>query len=142
MGKILETPRRKSSRYLGMLTLSPDSWIVLAAVSQLERELIVERVKCGLAAAKARGKQIGRKKLRNSMLIRQLLKNGLSFRQVAKIAGVSHGSISAEKKDMLRDEALERKRLEENLKESAAEQKVKIDGNMPSIPDASPTSLT
>ena len=57
------------------------------------------------------------------MLIRQLLKNGLSFRQVAKIAGVSHGSISAEKKDMLRDEAIERKKLEESMKQSAEQKK-------------------
>jgi DNA invertase Pin-like site-specific DNA recombinase len=92
--------------------------------------LIVERVKCGLAAARARGKQIGRKKLRNSTLIRQLLKNGLSFRQVAKIAGVSHGSISAEKKDMLRDEAIERKKLEENMKASA-DQKAEIESSLP-----------
>lgn len=113
---------------------------ILAAVSQLERELIVERVKCGLAAAKARGKQIGRKKLRNSTLIRQLLKNGLSFRQVAKIAGVSHGSISAEKKDMLRDETMERKKLEESLRASAAEQKKEVEGGLPSISDSSVTT--
>lgn len=70
---------------------------VLAAVSQLERELIVERVKNGLANARAKGKQIGRKKLRDSVLIRSLLKAGMSFRQISVVAKCSHGSVSAEK---------------------------------------------
>ncbi len=77
---------------------------VLAAVSQLERELIVERVKNGLANARAKGKQIGRKKMRNSILIRSLLKAGMSFRQVSKVAACSHGSVSAEKQAMKKEE--------------------------------------
>ncbi len=36
---------------------------ILAAISQLERDLIAERVKAGLANARAKGKLIGRKKL-------------------------------------------------------------------------------
>ena len=70
---------------------------VLAAVSQLERELIAERVRNGLANARAKGKQIGRKKMRDSSLIRSLLKSGMSFRQISVIAKCSHGSVSAEK---------------------------------------------
>jgi DNA invertase Pin-like site-specific DNA recombinase len=70
---------------------------VLAAVSQLERELIAERVRNGLANARAKGKQIGRKKMRDSALIRSLLKSGMSFRQISVIAKCSHGSVSAEK---------------------------------------------
>ncbi len=89
---------------------------ILGALSQLERELIRERVKAGLAAAKLRGRQIGRKKLRNSILIRSLLKNGLSFRKVAVIAKCSHGSISAEKKDMLREEAELTAKMEDQMK--------------------------
>ena len=88
---------------------------ILGALSQLERELIRERVKAGLAAAKARGKQIGRKKLRDSPLIRSLLKNGLSFRKIAVIAKCSHGSISAEKRDMLRDEAAVNAKIEAEM---------------------------
>lgn len=88
---------------------------ILGALSQLERELIKERVKAGLAAARLRGAQIGRKKLRNSLLIRELLKSGLSFRQVAVIAKCSHGSISAEKKDMLREEAEKKAKLAASL---------------------------
>ena len=89
---------------------------ILGALSQLERELIRERVKAGLAAARQRGVQIGRKKLRDSVLIRSLLRNGLSFRKVAVIAKCSHGSISAEKKDMLRDEEKLRKETESEVK--------------------------
>jgi len=89
---------------------------ILGALSQLERELIRERVRAGLAAARLRGRQIGRKKLRNSVLIRSLLKSGLSFRKVAVIAKVSHGSISAEKKDMLREEAAQQESLKEKMK--------------------------
>lgn len=78
---------------------------VLAAVSQLERELIVERVKNGLANARAKGKQIGRVKKRDSTLIRSLLKAGMSFRQVAVLAKCSHGSVSAEKAAIKKEEA-------------------------------------
>lgn len=81
---------------------------VLAAVSQLERELIAERVRNGLANARAKGKLIGRKKMRDSHLIRSLLKAGMSFRQISVVAKCSHGSVSAEKKAMKRDEELAR----------------------------------
>lgn len=77
---------------------------VLAAVSQLERELIAERVRNGLANARAKGKQIGRVKKRNSVLIRSLLNAGMSFRQISKLAVCSHGSVSAEKSAMKKEE--------------------------------------
>lgn len=46
---------------------------ILASIAQLERDLIADRVKIGLANARAKGKLIGRKKLRDSDLIRKLL---------------------------------------------------------------------
>jgi len=73
---------------------------VIAAISQLERELIVERVKNGLKNAKAKGVHIGRVKTRPSDLIRALLKSGMTLRACAKVANCSHGSISLEKKIM------------------------------------------
>lgn len=88
--------KKKRSVYLGEFTLSPDIWIVLAAVSQLERELIIERVKVGLANARAKGKIIGRKKQRNSDMIRALRKKGLTYRSIADLCGCSHGSVHAE----------------------------------------------
>jgi DNA invertase Pin-like site-specific DNA recombinase len=77
---------------------------VIAAISQLERELIVERVKNGLRNARAKGKRIGRAKTRPSALIRALLKSGMTYRKAAAVARVSHGSIHAEKRAMLREE--------------------------------------
>jgi DNA invertase Pin-like site-specific DNA recombinase len=84
---------------------------ILGALSQLERELIRERVRAGIAAARQRGKVIGRKKVRDSELIRKLLKTGLSYRKISSITKTSHGSIHAEVIAMRREEA-ERKRLE------------------------------
>ncbi len=70
---------------------------ILGCFAQLERELIIERVRAALANARAKGKLIGRKKLRDSDLIRKLLKSGMSFKQISKVAACSHGSVSAEK---------------------------------------------
>jgi DNA invertase Pin-like site-specific DNA recombinase len=78
---------------------------ILAAISQLERDLIAERVKAGLANARAKGKLIGRKKTRDSDLIRKLLKSKMTYRQIAQIAKCSHGSVWAEKVAMEKEEA-------------------------------------
>lgn len=82
---------------------------ILGALAQLERELIRERVIAGLKNARAKGKIIGRVRKRNDMLIQSLLMAGLSFREVAKIAKCSHGSVSASKKEMLEKQAKEDK---------------------------------
>ncbi len=65
-----------------------------------------ERVKNGLANARAKGKHIGRKKMRDSDLIRKLLKAGVTYRRIAEIAKCSHGAVHAEKVAMKKDEAL------------------------------------
>ncbi len=78
---------------------------IIAACSQLERELIVERVKNGLKNAKMKGKHIGRVKTRPSELIRALLKSGVTLREAARISKTSHGSVSLEKKIMKQEEA-------------------------------------
>ena len=80
---------------------------VIAAIGQLERELIVERVKNGLKNAKAKGKLIGRKKTRNSELIRSLLNSGMTLRATAKIANCSHGSVSLERALMKKEKTLQ-----------------------------------
>lgn len=91
---------------------------ILAAVAQLERDLIAERVRNGLANAKAKGIHIGRHKLRDSDLIRKLLATkGMTYREAARISRCSTGAISAEVKAM-KDEALakeKKKALEEAL---------------------------
>ena len=83
-------------------------FVIISAIAQLERDLIAERVRNGLAAAKARGQRIGRVRKRNSVLIESLLEAGLSFREVAKIAKCSHGSVSAQKKEWLARKAKEK----------------------------------
>jgi len=37
--------KKKRSVYLGEFKLSPDIWIILGALAQLEREMIIERVR-------------------------------------------------------------------------------------------------
>ena len=83
---------------------------VIAAIGQLERELIVERVKNGLRNAKLKGKQIGRKKTRNSELIRSLLNSGMTLRATAKVANCSHGSVSLERA-IMKKEKLEAQKI-------------------------------
>lgn len=100
---------------------------ILAAIAQLERDLIASRVKIGLENARAKGKLIGRKKLRDSDLIRKLLKSGLSFRQVSTIAKCSHGSVSAEKKAMKQEEEEAKQKL---LAQAEAEKKMKETGSI------------
>lgn len=78
---------------------------ILASISQLERDLIADRVKIGLANARAKGRLIGRKKLRDSDLIRKLLKAGMTYRQIATISRCSHGSVHAEVLAMKKEEA-------------------------------------
>jgi DNA invertase Pin-like site-specific DNA recombinase len=69
---------------------------ILGAVAQLERDLIAERVRNGLANAKAKGIRIGRLKTRDSDLIRKLRASGMTYRQIATIAKCSSGAVSAE----------------------------------------------
>ncbi len=90
---------------------------ILGAVAQLERDLIAERVRNGLANAKAKGIHIGRVKERDSDLIRKLRASGMTFRDVARIAKCSTGAVSAEMRAM-KAEALAKeknKALEEAL---------------------------
>lgn len=88
-------------------------FVIISAIAQLERDLIAERVRNGLANAKAKGKQIGRVRKRNSALIESLLDAGLSFREISRIARCSHGSVGAQKKEWLARKAAEKKKLEE-----------------------------
>lgn len=73
-------------------------FIIISAIAQLERDLIAERVRNGLANARAKGKHIGRVKTRNSVLIRSLLDAGMSYREISRVARCSHGSVGLEKR--------------------------------------------
>lgn len=105
---------------------------ILAAISQLERDLIADRVKIGLANAKAKGKLVGRKKMRDSDLIRKLLKAGMSYRNISIVAKCSHGSVSAERAAMRREEEELKKKLAE---QAEAERQLQENGVFfPEIP--------
>lgn len=69
---------------------------VIAAIGQLERELISERVSNGLKNAQAKGKKIGRPKLRPSETILNLRKKNHSYREIAQIIGMSHTAVARE----------------------------------------------
>ena len=63
---------------------------VLGAVAELERSLIVERVKAGLRNAKAKGKRLGRpRKSVDPAKVTQLRAQGLTWRRVGAQLGVA-----------------------------------------------------
>ena len=63
---------------------------IVAAVAELERNIIVERIKGGLRRAKAMGKKIGRPGLQmDTERIVSLKTQGLSIRAIAKQVGAS-----------------------------------------------------
>jgi DNA invertase Pin-like site-specific DNA recombinase len=69
---------------------------MLAAVAEMERDLLVERTQAGLARAKAEGKVLGRKSKTTGIQrdkIRQLLAQGTSVSQVARDYGISRASV-------------------------------------------------
>jgi DNA invertase Pin-like site-specific DNA recombinase len=66
---------------------------VLGAVAELERSLIVERVKAGLRNAKAKGKRLGRPHVFvDARRIALLRANGVSWPAIAKQLGVGVGT--------------------------------------------------
>ena len=103
---------------------------ILASISQLERDLIADRVKIGLANARAKGKLIGRKKMRDSDLIRKLLKSNLTYREISVIAKCSHGSVHQEKLAVKREEEAARK-----LQETQAQEAIKAQEPTVVFPD-------
>jgi putative DNA-invertase from lambdoid prophage Rac len=59
---------------------------VLGAVAELERSLIVERVKAGLRNAKAKGKRLGRpRSILDTSKVARLRAEGRSWRKIARI---------------------------------------------------------
>lgn len=111
---------------------------VLAAVSQLERELIAERVRNGLANARAKGIHIGRVKKRDSHMIRALLKKGLSYRAISELCSCSHGSVHAEKVAMKKEEELARLKAEAELSTSLPVENVGLESKQTVIAEPKP----
>jgi DNA invertase Pin-like site-specific DNA recombinase len=67
---------------------------VLGAVAELERSLIVERVRAGLRNARAKGKRLGRPRVSVDVArIATLRASGLSWPKIAAEVGVSVGTV-------------------------------------------------
>jgi DNA invertase Pin-like site-specific DNA recombinase len=68
-------------------------YVVLGAVAELERSLIVERVKAGLRNARAKGKRLGRPRVvADAARIAQLRKAGRSWSEIVEETGISKGT--------------------------------------------------
>ena len=73
----------------------------LAGIAQFERDLISERVKSGLAAARARGKKLGRqpgqrpKSDKLSPKVMKAVDEGRSYRWIARDLGISKNTVTA-----------------------------------------------
>ena len=69
---------------------------VISAIAEFERSLISERVRSGLAKARAHGKQLGRPKISSETIkeIKRLRKQGKSLTQIAKQLGVSYQTVA------------------------------------------------
>lgn len=72
---------------------------LLAGIAQFERDLLSERVKSGLAAAKARGKKLGRQKGQRSKADRsapkvlEMIEEGRSYRWIAHDLAISKNTV-------------------------------------------------
>ncbi len=63
---------------------------IIGAIAQLERDITRERVKAGVARARARGKRLGRpKKVFRRDQVKRLREEGLSFRDIGRELGIS-----------------------------------------------------
>ncbi len=69
---------------------------IIAAVAELERSLIRERVVMGLQRAKAQGKQLGRPRgsAQDVGRVRKLKSEGLSVRQIAEALQTSKSTVA------------------------------------------------
>jgi DNA invertase Pin-like site-specific DNA recombinase len=67
---------------------------VLGAVAELERSLIVERVKAGIRNARSKGKRLGRPKVSvDSVRIVTLRRSGRSWNEIARETGWTKGTV-------------------------------------------------
>lgn len=81
------------SLHEGVDTSTPNGRLVFgifASIAEFERELIRDRVRSGLAAAKAKGKHLGRPRVEaNAQEIASLRRSGASWRTISRKVGVS-----------------------------------------------------
>ena len=67
---------------------------LLGSFAEFEASLIRERVRAGLAAAKKRGRRLGRPRTINREMVQHLRDKGLSMGQIAKELGVTKSGVS------------------------------------------------
>jgi DNA invertase Pin-like site-specific DNA recombinase len=66
---------------------------IFASMAEFERELIRDRVRSGIAAAKAKGRHLGRPRvIVNTHKIAALRQQGRSWRKITQETGVSKGT--------------------------------------------------
>src|SRR5450759_3301450 len=85
---------------LGIDTGTPSGKLVyqiIAAVAEMERELLIERTNSGLAASRARGRKGGRKREFSPAAVRraqeQYDRGEMSVTEIARVAGVSRQTL-------------------------------------------------
>jgi len=67
---------------------------VIAAVAELEREIIRERTRAGIAAARRRGAHVGRPRVKIDLVrAKALMTSGQSFRQAARTLGIGTATL-------------------------------------------------
>jgi len=67
---------------------------IIGAFSEFEASLIRERVRAGIAQAKAKGKKLGRRQRIDRDKVKHLRKQGLSLGQIAKAVGATKSAVS------------------------------------------------
>ncbi len=71
-------------------------YTILGATAELERNLIIERIRAGVRNAQAKGKRLGRPKVMvNAATVASMRAAGHSYRSVAAALGVSVGTVHA-----------------------------------------------
>lgn len=85
------------SLHEGVDTATPNGRLVFgifASIAEFERELIRDRVRSGIAAARSRGTRVGRPRVSvDAARITTLRASGLSWPQIARELGVSVGTV-------------------------------------------------
>lgn len=80
----------QTDTHLGLAIFS-----IISAISELERNIITERVIAGINNARLKGKRLGRPKKRNDQKILELRKQGYSYRKIAQLLSIPLGSVQA-----------------------------------------------